>query len=593
VYTEVREVATTKRFHGIAASDGIAIGEARLLAPRLVVVDRWIAPEAVPGEIERLDVGLETTDEQLLAVSRHLDGQHRHEGRAIVEAHRLILRSDEIIQEAKFLIADERLAADAAVRRVIDRIVTKFEEMDDLYLRERSSDIEAVGERLLRSIAGLPELRWSDGAAAGAIGVGASLSAIDAFHLHRAGLVGLATEKGGKTSHASIIVRALEIPYVAGVGDLVRGVRPRSTLIVDGTRGSLIVDPDEATLMEYQERHRQLQVRARKLLAGGRRPAATSDGVRVEIGANIETLSEIARAIDFGAESVGLLRTEFLYLHRADLPGEEEQYRDAVAALKALGGRPATFRTLDLGGEKLPLAVRVPAGANPSLGVRAIRFSARRPDIFRTQLRALYRASAAGPLRIMFPLISSIAELHDARRVCARVREELDREGLPYDPRVPTGAMIETPSAALTADHLADASDFFSIGTNDLMQYTFAADRENQDVYYLYHPLHPAMLRLMKQAIDASARAGRPLSVCGDMAADPAYTWILLGLGVRQLSMAPRYIPAVRSIIERTRLPEAQAMASGALLCRSDREVEELVIADMQRRFPLELAVVR
>jgi len=258
--------------------------------------------------------------------------------------------------------------------------------------------------------------------------------------------------------------------------------------------------------------------------------------------------------------------------------------------LTALGGRTATFRTLDIGGEKLPLAVAVPGGANPSLGVRAMRFAFRRPDIFRTQLRALYRASAVGPLRIMFPLISGISELDEAQRLCAATAKELAREGAAFDRNLPIGVMIETPSAALSTDHLAESSSFFSIGTNDLIQYTFAADRENEDVAHLYHPLHPAILRLLKSAIDGASGARKPISICGDMAGDPAFTWVLLGLGLRSLSMSPRLIPAVRSIISASRLDEMEALAAHALTLRSETAVEDLVLGVMRERFPLELA---
>jgi phosphotransferase system enzyme I (PtsI) len=285
-----------------------------------------------------------------------------------------------------------------------------------------------------------------------------------------------------------------------------------------------------------------------------------------------------------------LFRTELLYLDRPELPSEDEQFQDAVTVLTALGGRPATFRTLDIGGEKLPLGVAVPGGTNPTLGLRAIRFALRRPDIFRTQLRALYRASALGPLRIMFPLVSGISELDEAQRVCAEVAEELAGEGVAFDRKLPIGVMIETPSAALTTDHLAGSASFFSIGTNDLMQYTFAADRENEDVAHLYHPLHPAFLRLLKSAIDAANGAGKPISICGDMAGDPAFTWVLLGLGLRSLSMSPRLIPAVRSVISSSGLDEMEALAARALSLRSETAVEDLVLGVMRERFPLELA---
>jgi phosphoenolpyruvate-protein phosphotransferase (PTS system enzyme I) len=566
------------------------MGVARLLATRLIVADRWIAADEVDREVVRLERAVAAADEGLAVVLRQWEVEERRGGPAILEAHRMILKSDELVQGATALVRDEQLAAESAVRRVIHRVVSMFEDLDDPYFRDRRGDIEAVGELLLRTITGGADSPPAQTSAVGEIGVGSTLSAIDAHQLHAAGLIGVVTERGGKTSHLAIILRALEIPYVVGVAGLVGAVHRGTTLIIDGDRGEVIVDPDEETRMIFAERRARQLVRAHRLQAGLTHLAATRDGARIHIGANIENLSEIARAVDLGAESIGLLRTEFLYLHRADLPSEEEQYQDALASLKALGGRVATFRTLDLGGEKLPLAVPIPDGANPSLGVRAIRLSARRPDIFRTQLRALYRASAAGPIRIMFPLISGVGELHEARRVCAEVRAELMDEGIPFDAQLPLGVMVETPSAAVTVDHLAELCDFFSIGTNDLVQYAFAADRENQDVSYLYHPLHPAMLRLMKYAIDAAVRAGKPISVCGDMAGDPTYTWVLLGLGVRELSMAPRLIPAVKSVITATHLAEAQAMTAEALDLRSDSDVEELVVAGMQRRFPLELA---
>ncbi|MGE5048533.1 MAG: phosphoenolpyruvate--protein phosphotransferase, partial [Deltaproteobacteria bacterium] len=340
----------------------------------------------------------------------------------------------------------------------------------------------------------------------------------------------------------------------------------------------------------YELRLGRRRSRAQALKSRATGPGATRDGVRIELAANIEAPEEVAAALESGAEAVGLFRTELLYLDRAELPGEEEQYQDALAVLTALGGRPATFRTLDLGGEKLPLAVTIAGGMNPSLGVRAIRFARSRPDIFRTQMRALYRASAAGPLRIMFPLVSGISELEEVRRACAAIAEELAREGATFAADVPIGVMIETPSAALTTDHLADKASFFSIGTNDLIQYTFAADRENEDVEYLYHPLHPAFLRLLKSAIDGALAAGKPIAVCGDMAGDPAFAWVLVAMGVRSLSMSARSIPAVKSAIAAASLAEMEALLAQALSLRSEAAVEELVLGAMRERGALEPA---
>jgi len=581
-------MATGRRLSGIAASDGVAIGPARLLVPPVIFADRRISRDLVPAEVVRLRQAVASTDEQLALLSERLESEHLHEGHLILEAHRMMLRDDEIVEGARRLIEKDEIGAETAVRRVIDAIAAIFARMEDPYLRERGADVEAIGDRLLRTLLGLPDMQSSPLAPA-AVGVGLLLSPIEALHLPRSGLVGFAAERGGKTSHAAIILRTLEIPFVVGVRGLCAAVRSGETLVVDGSRGEVIVGPDADAIAMYEERRSRERSRAQTLKSRSKGPTATRDGVRIELSANIEAPSEVPGALELGAESVGLFRTELLYLDRPELPSEEEQFQDAVAVLTALGGRPATFRTLDIGGEKLPLAVTVPGGANPSLGVRAMRFAFRRPDIFRTQLRALYRASAVGPLRIMFPLVSGISELEEARQMCAGVAEELAREGVAFDRNLPIGVMVETPSAALTTDHLAGSASFFSIGTNDLIQYTFAADRENEDVASLYHPLHPAFLRLLKSAIDGANGAGKPISICGDMAGDPAFTWVLLGLGLRSLSMSPHLIPAVKSIIGASRLDEMEALLATVLPLRSETQVEDLVMGVMRERFPLEL----
>jgi phosphoenolpyruvate-protein phosphotransferase (PTS system enzyme I) len=583
-------MATRRTLSGVAASDGIAIGPARLLVPPVVVVGRRIPPDLVPAEVARLRQAVAATDEQLALLSARLDSEHLHEGHLILEAHRMMLRDDEIVEGARRLIEKDGIAAEGAVRRVIDSIAAVFERMEDPYLRERGADVEAIGDRLLRTLLGLPEVAHGTPLAGGAIGVGFVLSPIDALHLPRSGLVGFAAERGGKTSHAAIVLRALEIPFVVGVRGLCAAVRSGERLVVDGSRGEVVVAAGDDAIAAYEERRARQRSRAQTLKSRAAGPAATRDGVRIELSANLESPAEIPGALELGAESVGLFRTELLYLDRTELPSEDEQFQDAVAVLAALGGRQATFRTLDLGGDKLPVAVTVPGGANPSLGVRAMRFAFRHPDIFRTQVRALYRASALGRLRIMFPLVAGLSELDEARRLCAGIVDELAREGVAFDRDVPIGTMIETPSAALTIDHLAASSDFFSIGTNDLIQYTFAADRENEDVAYLYRPLHPAFLRLLKSAIDGANQAGKPISVCGDMAGDPAFTWVLLGLGVRSLSMSPRLIPAVKSVIGASRLDEMKTLLDRVLPLRLETQVEDLVMGVMRERFPLELA---
>jgi phosphotransferase system enzyme I (PtsI) len=493
-----------------------------------------------------------------------------------------------LTDQAKRYIRDDKTSADWAVRRALDQIQSVFDRIEDPYFRERRSDIAMVGERLLRNLLGMVESSVED-TPKGSIAVGHDLSPADVAQLGRAEAAGFCTEAGGRTSHTAIVARALGLPLVVGVERLGHRVWSGMTVIVDGNRGEVILDPDAEALRRYMARADVQRARAHRLSAMRDTPSATIDNTPIHLAANVEMLEEIPIAVDLGAEAVGLFRTEFLYLERPTLPTEEEQYQHAVAALKSVGGRPITFRTLDLGGDKLPAAVRMPSGANPAMGLRSIRYSLHRIDIFRTQLRALYRASVEGPMSILFPLISGVAELRTAKGVCEGVCAELAKEGIPHDPKVPIGTMVETPSAAFIADLLAAECDFLSIGTNDLIQYALAADREDEHVGYLYHPLHPAILRALKQIVEGAARFNKPVAMCGDMAGDPLLAWMLIGLGLRQLSMAPRQIPVLKSIVHSTKIADAERMARAAMELRTEIEVEELVYGTMRERFPLEL----
>jgi phosphotransferase system enzyme I (PtsI) len=360
------------------------------------------------------------------------------------------------------------------------------------------------------------------------------------------------------------------------------------TVIVDGGRGEVILEPDFGIQERFADRAARDLVQAERWAKAREAPATTLDNVRIQLAANVELLEELPISVELGADAVGLFRTEFLYLERTTLPTEEEQYQHAVAALAAMEGRSLVFRTLDLGGDKLPMSVRIPAGNNPALGLRSIRYSLWRRDLFKSQLRAFYRAAARGPLRIMFPLISGVGEMRIVRQVCAEVCDELEREGLEHDRNVPLGAMIETPSAAMTADLLCAETDFLSIGTNDLIQYALAADRQDEHVGYLYHPLHPAILRFIRTVVDAANRCGKPVAMCGDMAGDPRFCWVLLGLGLRSLSMAPRQIPVVKSIVRATRVSDAEKLAEEIMQLRTEDEIEDLVSRTMRQRLPLE-----
>jgi phosphotransferase system enzyme I (PtsI) len=576
------------RFRGEGASRGIAIGPAHVVAAKITVAERRVLRRDRIAEVAHLDEGIAAADEQLDHLQRQL-ADRKGAGADLVQAHRLMLRSPEVAGEARRLILEECFAAEWAVTRALDQIRATFARIQDPYFRERGGDFEAVGERLIRTLLGLPELRAGAEAPAGSIAVGTDLAPLDPFHLQAAGVLGIVTEHGGKTSHAAIVARALELPYVVGVKQLAGRILPGAIVIVDGARGEVITDPSAEELQTYRGRATAQRRRDTQLLAEKDLPALTTDGVAIHLHANIESLLGVASVTASGAEGIGLFRTEFLYLERPDLPTEEEQYRDALSVLNAAGGLPVTFRTLDLGGDKLPSAFRMPEGANPALGVRSIRFSLERPDIFRTQLRALYRVSASGPVRLMLPLVTGPDELRRALAICAGVRASLAAEGVAHDPHLPLGIMLETPSAAVTADLLAREVDFFSIGTNDLIQYAFAADRENDDVAHLRHPLQPAVLRLLKQMIDAAAQAGVPISICGDMASDPSLTWLLLGLGLRELSMDPHSIPMVKAIIRRSSLADAEALATAALKSGSEQETTHLIQDAMGPQFAADL----
>jgi phosphotransferase system enzyme I (PtsI) len=572
---------------GEGASRGIAIGPAHLLATKVPVAERRILRKDRAAEVAHLDEGVVAADEQLDRMQRRLaDGGAV--GADLVQAHRLMLRSPEIAGESRRLILEECSAAEWAVTRALDKIRAVFSRLPDPYFRERGGDFEAVGERLLRALLGLPELR-SENVTAGAIVVGVDLSPLDPFHLHAAGVAGIITENGGRTSHSAIVARALGLPYVIGVKELAGKISTGTLLALDGLRGEVIVEPSEATKKTFAARAAAQLQRDSQLLLEKDLAAMTTDGVLIGLNANVESLLGVSAVRAAGAEGIGLFRTEFLYLERPDLPTEDEQHRDAVSVLEAVGGLPVTFRTLDLGGDKLPLAVKLPEGPNPALGIRSIRFSLGQPSIFRTQLRALYRASTAGPMRIILPLVTTSTELRRALAICAEVRAALSAEGVAYAPRLPLGVMLETPSAVLTADLLAQDVDFFSIGSNDLIQYACAADRENAEVAHLRNPLQPAVLRLLKHAIDAATSAQRPISICGDMASDPALTWLLLGLGVRDLSLEAHAIPMVKAIIRRSSLAEAVAFAAEALASPDEEETARLIERAMTPRFAADL----
>jgi phosphotransferase system enzyme I (PtsI) len=581
--------AGTSILVGIAASPGIAIGRCWALDRRRVrTPKRRLGPDEVESELARFRTALELSDLQLSEVKEKVERTEGAPGSAehtaIIDMHRMMLKDEMLVLEAQRLIRDERLNAEWAVKRAVRKIKSAFHEHADEYFKERRADVDYVGERIIKNLLGqAPDV--DEPPPEGAIIVAHDLSPADtALLLHEQKVAAFVTDAGAKTSHTAIVARALEVPAVVGVGRITSLVDRGDWIVVDGSRGVVVINPTPSERADYEaarERHRAVE---KELLRTRDLPARTKDDVTVRVAGNIEFVEEVPSLLSHGGEAIGLYRTEFLFLGRADLPSEEEQYLNYRRVLEALAPRPVTIRTFDLGGEKLPAGMRIHA-ENPALGLRAIRYSLRQPDMFRTQLRALLRASVHGNLKIMFPMISGVGELRAARRSLEEARSQLEREGVPTKD-VPVGIMIELPSAALIADRLARECDFFSVGTNDLIQYTIGIDRQNKDVAYLYKPLHLAVLRMLDLVCQAGREGGIPVSMCGEMAGEPVNALVLMGLGVSELSMNGPSIPLVKRVVRAAKASDGRALVERLLALTTADDIEREVRAEMVRRFP-------
>jgi phosphotransferase system enzyme I (PtsI) len=573
---------------GLAASPGIAIGRCWTIDRRRVrTPKRKLGPEEVEPEVLRLKNALEVSDLQLADVRAKItkgEGGAGADHTAILDMHRMMLKDEMLVLEAQRLIREERLNAEWAVKRAVRKIKGAFHEQADEYFKERRADIDFVGERIIKNLVGQP-VDVDDLPPEGAIIVAHDLSPADtALLLHERKIGGFVTDVGTKTSHTAIVARALELPAVVGVGRISTLAERGDWVVVDGGRGTVVINPTPEERLGYEDARERYLAEERQLLADKDLPATTLDGTTIRLVGNIEFAEEVPSLIAHGGEAVGLYRTEFLYLQRDELPSEEEQFDTYVEILEELKPRPVTIRTFDLGGDKLPAGFRSHA-ENPALGLRAIRYCLRQPDMFRAQLRALLRAAPHGNLRIMFPMISGIVELRAAKRALYEARDELVKEGREVDVP-PIGIMIELPSAAMVADRLARECEFFSIGTNDLIQYTIGIDRQNKDVAYLYRPLHLSVLRMVKNVCDAGRSAGIPVSMCGEMAGDPVNALVLIGLGVTELSMNGPSIPFVKRVVRAARASDAQALVDRLLALTAADEIEREVKAEMARRFP-------
>ncbi|UCH78340.1 MAG: phosphoenolpyruvate--protein phosphotransferase [Candidatus Coatesbacteria bacterium] len=562
-----------KEFSGIAASRGVASGEVFLVVPRdLTIERRAISAEEVEAESARLERALAVTREEFAALRDRIK-QHGTSVRAeILDAYMLVLEDEMLTETAVHKIGEEQVSAEFAFKTTLDEMLGVFAAMEDPYFRERAVDLRDVGNRVVMNLLGVAARTYEE-LGAEAVIVAHDLPPSDAAALPRDKVRALVTEVGSRTSHTAIMAQSMEVPAVVGVAGVTGYVRSGDPIIVDAVNGRVIVAPTEEVTAEYAAIARDLAEEEKILARLAELPATTVDGYRVELSANIEVLPELEAIRRHGCDGVGLYRTEFLFLHRRDLPSEEEQLEAYRQVAEASLPHSCIIRTIDLGGDKFLSLPEMPRELNPFLGLRAIRFCLARPDIFRTQLRALLRATAYGRVKIMFPMISDVEELLAAKEILRSVQAELHAEGHNFDSSPEVGIMVEVPSAALHADRLAQECDFFSLGTNDLIQYTLAADRGNEKIAYLYEPFHPAVLKLIRTTVEAAHRNQLWVGVCGEMVADPKATVLLLGLSCDEFSASPASVPDIKKTIRAARYVEARRLAERVLQMTSVTEI--------------------
>ncbi len=563
-----------KVFRGIPVSAGVCRGKVLVIDKvRLTISRRTLKEEEVPEEVIRLERALIQTRHQLLEVQRKVsEGMGALEG-SIFDAHLLVLEDRTLLDEVVRLIEKEKVNAEHAFQVVAERYATTLAAIEDEYLRERATDMRDVTSRVLNNLLGLEAEVDLRHLREPCIVISHDLTPSNTAQLDKRNVLGFATDVGSKTSHTAIMARRLRIPAVVGLKDISQQLKTGQYVLLDGFNGTITVNPTDQTLFEYGQiiiQQDTLQQKLRDILL---KPAVTIDGHRVYLSANIEQPTDAEDVKANGADGVGLFRTEYLFINRDHLPSEEQQYEAYRAAAQALKPMSVVIRTLDLGGDKFLAHLQMPSELNPFLGWRAIRFCLQERDIFRGQLRAILRASAEGNIKMMYPMISGLDELNQANALVDEYKAELRKENIPFDENLEIGAMIETPSAVIVADSLAKRLKFFSIGTNDLIQYSLAVDRMNEKIAHLYEPTHPAIVRLIKSTVDAAHAHGLWVSVCGEMASDPVMAPLLLGLGVDELSASPPLVPPVKFLIRRLKLSEAKELAQFALSSESAADI--------------------
>ena len=582
-----------KLIHGIGASPGIVIGKAFLVDRSLVrPQQKRIVSEEVDQEVERFTRALRESQGQLMEIKDKILDPEVRQHSFILDVHLMILNDQMLIQDTIDTIRKKKVNAEWALDQTITKLDAAFNAIEDEYLKERRSDLRYVSARIFRSLQGkkhddITKIKGS------VIVVAHDLSPADTLQMNLKQVAGFLTDMGGKVSHTAILARSLAIPAVVGSNIATTLINGGDLLVIDGETGEVVINPTEDVSRSFLERKRRTKFLEREVIKYASLAAETQDGVRIRLQANIERVEEISSLKVYGAEGVGLYRTEILYLNRKELPTEEEQFMVYRRLAEALHPASATIRTLDIGGDKL--LSNYPKGneMNPAMGLRAIRFSMKEIDIFKTQLRAILRASAYGTLRVLIPMISGIEEIRKVKGILHEVKRGLKKAKIPFNPEIQIGVMIEVPSASLTADILAKEVDFFSIGTNDMIQYALAIDRVNEHVSYLYEPLHPAILRIIRNVVQTAHQAEIPVAICGEMAGEPAYALILLGMGLDEFSMTPTSIPKIKRILRMSRFEEAVGLVEHVFQFSTASEIESYVRNWMVEHYPKDFIPVR
>lgn len=581
-----------KTFSGISASPGIAIGKSYLHIEELTKFPSYaIEKHQASSEYQRFRLAVERAIAEIEQLKESAFKELRADEVNMLDTHLLMLSDPDFAEKIEKGIRESLLNVESVLSTIMQDLIGKLKLVKDEYLRERTADFHDVGKRVLNQLLYVQRKSIAQ-LESDILLVCKDLMPSDAISMDKIKVKGIAMDAGGKTSHTAILARAFEIPAVLGLNELSSQIQNGTMLIIDGNKGKVILEPDDATIAFYTSLQKTHQKREVQLLRLNDLSAETKDGKLIKLLGNIEIPEEVDAVLSHGADGVGLFRSEFLFLRSASLPNEEEQFEAYSRVLKAMGKLPVTIRTLDIGGDKLFRGARAENNPgvgekNPILGWRAIRFCLSQTELFCTQLRAILRASVYGNLKIMFPLISGIQELKQALEILEQVKADLRKQRKPFNEDVPVGIMIEVPSAALTVDILAKKSAFFSIGTNDLIQYTLAVDRGNEHVAYLYEPLHPALIRLTKRIIDDAHKAGLSVSMCGEMAGDPLYALVLLGLGLDEFSMSSFGIPEVKRIIRSTSITEAEEVIATIMDMSTASEIGAFVKSVMEERFEI------